>query len=96
MAIFVTQEVSVIWKQDIDQKNRLVECSRIVKNCSNAIFIAKVINKFLRLFSTWTDFNWISVECYNFDVKNSPVHPIQHCTLLQQLQATDRELFLKE
>ena len=26
------------------------------KNCSYTIFIAKVINEFLRLFSTWTDF----------------------------------------
>ena len=31
MAIFVTQEVSVIWKWDKDQKNCLMECSRMAK-----------------------------------------------------------------
>ena len=61
MAIFVTQEVSVIWKQDKDQKNHLVECSRIVKESySYTIFIAIVINKFLRLFSIWTDFSIVN------------------------------------
>ena len=40
MAIFITQEVSIIWKRDKDH---------------DAIFIAKVINEFLLSFSTWTD-----------------------------------------
>ena len=52
MVIFVTQEVSVIWKWD-----HHIECSRIL-NRSYMIFIAKVINEFLRLFSTWTDFRY--------------------------------------
>ena len=31
MVICITQEVSTVWKQDKDQKNCLMECSRIVK-----------------------------------------------------------------
>ena len=46
-------ERSIIWKQ---KGTALWSAAEWWKNCSNAIFIAKVINEFLWSFSTWTDF----------------------------------------